>query len=725
MKYQSNHWRFRLFLILIIIASGLNARPNRPETTTVSTVENVGRFITGNPEISASDVLDAERLVDDGKLAEAIGDTLQMEIRLLTDTTRVEPFDSTRLLDLTHKGLRILGTDLEYTPDVRRIQRSFSAAVLKEFEFTKNSLLQYALKQYFQAKKKNPFEPKVKIDLFQLVYAKMVEYQAEELEFHRFLEWCHETKWLPGERRGYYVLAGNFYQFFEDWDSALTAYDSAYQLVKHTLYPPGIDSSFAAYHDSVASKAFIPKERQLMAEVLISQAFSVKVIHDSLLLYYNFFNDSSNYEIFTDADSQVVRDYLEKAIPLIKPVERASINKHRQLVLRQYNFRLSDVRYAIDELFRIVEEKMLSAKEIDPFNQFLRLQLAQQVYYNTAAMSLDSSLYMKAVQEFENLLYSQKGHYATYMYAGNAYMGVKRWEDALKSYETAELVYRKNAIFSFPEPELYFSKLDSVPLDTNFLAYNYYHQAMARIKLYDGDNALKLLRLAHQMTKNSKEVYQNQITLLSWDDGNVHAMNLKAVAYRYHRQGNLNAARDVYIRLLGILKTQRTKDEINSQIAFLDFTELGRQDEGIERMRTVVTPMERDSTDAALSAVNQKYFDYYGRMCYEMGRNYQSKENRKLAYIYYSQSTRINWPGRATAYLALANLSQFDPRETIKLCKIALNESEKLQPDEKRQAAQMLSNAFRKDAKFKEARIWHQKSLDRDWCENREDSEES
>ena len=140
-------------------------------------------------------------------------------------------------------------------------------------------------------------------------------------------------------------------------------------------------------------------------------------------------------------------------------------------------------------------------------------------------------------------------------------------------------------------------------------------------------------------------------------------------------------------------------------------------------MRLVVAPMKMDSVGAAVDPVNQNYFKNYGRMCYDFGLRYLVREEeRKIAYIYFVQATQMKWYGRPKAFLQLASLSEFDPRETIKLGFFALNEAENLTPSEKRLIAELLSNAFQKEAKFKEARTWYRLSLDRAWCENRKQS---
>jgi hypothetical protein len=230
------------------------------------------------------------------------------------------------------------------------------------------------------------------------------------------------------------------------------------------------------------------------------------------------------------------------------------------------------------------------------------------------------------------------------------------------------------------------------------------------------------LRRAATITTDEKmkEQFNLRIEDVNWDEGNVVAMNLRHQAAAYNREGNYEAAKAIYLNLLTVLWTQKTRDEINCQIAIYDFQYLDQKEAGIERMRQVVAPMAKDEKGEAVNPENNIYLRHYGRMCYELGQKYlQQEEDRKLAYIYFAQSTQIMWYGRPKAFLQLADLSNFDPRETIRLCDTALAEPESLSPGDKRQLAELLSKSYQKQANFNEAKTWHRRSLDKQWCENR------
>ncbi|MBN2091022.1 hypothetical protein JW964_15520, partial [candidate division KSB1 bacterium] len=319
----------------------------------------------------------------------------------------------------------------------------------------------------------------------------------------------------------------------------------------------------------------------------------------------------------------------------------------------------------------------------------------------------------------------EKSNSGYYYWLGNAYMGLRNWQKAFENYQVAENTLIRSAIINAYGTPAYLANPDSIPVSPEILFNIILLQARAKIKMFEGKEALALLRRAQQTTLDAekKRTIQSEIDAVNWDAGNIYAMNLRKKSYDLIAASDYKNARATCLQLLDTLWTQETKDEINSQIAIMDFNHLGRREDGIQRMYSVVAVMQRDSTGTPLNSKNQVYFDYYGRMCFELGLHYAlNKEDRRSAYIYFMQSTQINWNGRSKAYLRLAELSKFSPAETVLLCNKALLIPENLSPTDKREIAELLSNAYQRQAKFKEAKEWHARSLDKNWCENREQS---
>jgi|GEM_PF-1284837 len=681
------------------------------------------RFISDPLEITPTAMLDAEKWIEQAKQAEDLSDSLWMFIEMMADSQQVVAEDSLLINQFLRQGLDILSTDLNWLPEVRRIERHIHQLKFADYRLVLDALTQRAIDAYFEAKRIHPYNPWVKVSLFQNILSnQLIRRNFSEEALRRFEEKCRQTRWLKSEMNGFYNILGTLYEQFNEWTRAFAYYDSAYQIVSQPIYPPGIDSTFAFRMDSVAGKAFIANERRAMGQMVEKEALELKVLHDSLLAYYGLFADSLNHDYLTVADSQAARQFIDQALDHIQPSPNRMTQKRlRQVKQNKYYLGLADIQFVTQQIFNNIEAKMLTAKQIDPFRKNLRLNLGKDIYYKTAQAMYDSALYHKSVAELENLIWIEKGIWVYYFYLGDAYMGIKNWEKAFENYQQSEEVFIKTAIFAHPDQEEYITKLDSVPVDSNLLALIVFRQATAKTRLYEGKEALKLLRYAFSVSQDDfqKQEIQKNIDAINWDDGNVHAMNLRRRAYEYSVKGNFAKAKGVLLRLLDILWTKRTKDEINHQIAMIDFQQLDRKEDGIERLRLVVSNMTKDADDAPVDPVNEKYFKDYGTMCYHFGNRYLLQDDRKMAYIYFVQATQLKWFGRPKSYFQLAGLSEFDPVETIQLCYQALDEAENLTPGEKRQVAELLSNAYQKQAKFREARQWHQKSLDKDWCANK------
>jgi len=682
------------------------------------------QFILQPIEINSLALLDAEHLVQQVKLKENVCDSL-WNWAIQSDSVKAVTLRHPSIVKKVVQGLKLLGEDLEKLTRVRQIERHLDELKPEDIEYIIHDLFGMAIQQAFQAKTMNPYHPYLKSTTFQKLLNVQIKRKAPFSDIRTFIEKTGQTAWLLAEKNELYRLCGTAFEYFEQWDAAYQCYEKAYQVVSGTIYPAGIDSTFAFKMDSIAGKAFIAPERKLMAEMLVQQAKAIKTVHDSLRYFHTYLADSTNWEYWDWSDTLTARKYLDQSLQFIKTTDRLTTKRLRKMKSQVSGIHLSDLDFAAKQVFSELEAKMLAAKQLNAFDQNIRLYLAREIYYKTAELGQDSSLYARSVQEFENLVWVKNGIFVYFLYLGDAYMGVKDFQRAFNNYKTAETTLIQNAILSSADPAHYAAMPDSAPVNYELLSHCFTRQADAKIKLFEGKEALTLLRKAHNYTADSgrKTMITNLIDLVNWDDGNVLAMNLRQKATEHITMGDYKSASAVSLQLLGILWTQRTQDEINNQIAMLDFQHLDRKDAGIERLRQVITPMPTDSDGAPVDPVNQLYFKNYGRMCFDFGMRFLNQhDDRKTAYIYFYQATRLQWYGRPKAFLQLAALSEFDPRETIRLGFIALKEAQNLSPGEKRQVAELLSNAYQKEAKFKEARTWYRMSLDRTWCESGDES---
>lgn len=708
---------FTFFLIYLFLSKDfvpdLNSADFKPQ--------EYGKFLEHEVAVAPSAILDAEKLIEQANFAIQLADSIVLFIKVFPGEQKVEITDSLLIEKHYKQGLDFLLNKANVTFPFSQQSSQLEIARSQKIRQVILNLNLYALTLLLDAKKRDPYNPENDIYSIQRIVNRLIMFSLNNAELSDIYDKINATGWRSDEKHGFYLLSGMIYEQLKKWEFAYNFYRTAHEIASNGLYLPGIDSNFVHKMDSIANKAFIADERKLMAKVFEKQAFELKAIHDSLLFYYHFFVDSGY--IFTKADSQITYQFIDEALNHLQPVDQAEKRSLRKISIRKYQLNLDDVMFLIRKLFTQIENQLLHAKELDPFNSLLRFKIARDFYLFLAQSYPDSSLFERSVTEFENLILVERSNSGYYYWLGNAYMGLKNWQKAFENYQIAENTLIRSSFISAYGTPAYIANPDSIWVSPEILFNIILLQARAKIKMFEGKDALTLLRRAQQTTQDpeKKQAIQLEIDAVNWDAGNIYAMNLRKKSYDLIAASDYKNAKAVCLQLLDTLWTQRTKDEINSQIAVMDFNHLDRREAGIQRMYQIIAKMARDSSGAPLRTENQVYFEYYGRMCYEFGLYYVfDKEERKLAYIYFMQATQIKWNGRSKAYLRLAELSKFSPGETVELCNKALLVPEHLSPTDKRQLAELLSNAYQRQAKFKEAKDWHARSLDKNWCENRE-----
>lgn len=705
---------FNLFTLKMIFPGRLNATDFDPQ--------KFGIFLDQKMDVTPTAMLDAEKLIEKSKNADQLADSIFALIRVVPMEQTIEIVDSLKISRHFRKGIDFLLNDANISFPIPQQSPQLESVQVQKIQQVIFSLYQYALDLLFDAKKRDPYNPENDIHLVHRTVTRLMLLMIDDTELNVIHDKMKETPWRSDEKHGFFMLSGLIFEQLKKWELAFNFYKTAHEISVAGLYFPGLDHNFVHVMDSIAGKAFIADERKMMAKVIEKQSFEIKAIHDSLLTYYHYFADSSGY-VFSAADSQITSEFMDQALKILQPADQLESRQFRKISIRKHQVFLDDVMFLSRKLFTQIEQLLLQAKVLDPFNSLLRYKIARDFYLSLAQTYPDSSLFERSVAEFENLIRVEKSNSGYFFYLGSAYMGLRNWQKAFENYQMAENTLIQSATLSVFGTPAYLANPDSIPVNPEILFNIILLQARAKIKLYEGKTALALLKRAQQTTlePEKKRTIQAEIEAVNWDAGNIHAMNLKKKSYDLIAASEYKNARSVCLELLDTLWTQETKDEINSQIAIMDFNYLNRREEGIQRMYRVVSAMARDSSGTPLISKYQTYFDYYGRMCFELGiYNAIQKEERRVAYIYFMQATQINWMGRSKAYLRLAELSQFSPAETILLCNKALLFPENLTPTDKREIAEYLSNAYQRQAKFKEAKEWHARSLDKNWCENRE-----
>ena len=634
--------------------------------------------------------------------------------------------DSARTEHVLRESMRYIGGDSRIDATLREISPRAYRLQNDDILFVMLEMIRGATLEFFAARKLNPHNTQTSIEAFLKLYEtyqKINQLYPQNSYQNDLLTWIDRAQWLPHETHDVSVLRGHVYFDLKQWTNAFDAYNRAFQMVNHTLYPIGIDSVYAAYMDSIAAKTFIPKERCLMASVRFEEADEMVRLSDSLWIFYGWIADSSKLKSISLYDSLMARGWLDNALNLLPESTRDVKNRVRKIRSQSYQLKRDDVSFVSRELMFSAERKYLSAKQLDPFNYLIRYTLVSSVYEKLGERYPDQNFYQKAADEMEHLLAAKKDLRGYYYSLGDCYMKLHQWEKAYQNFVEAENILRKITLMSdkVENPEQYFDHPEMVPLDTLNLYFYIVSQAKAQTRAYKGKEALSLYRKALTMVPDidNEDQVKNTISWIDWDDGNIRASEVLDSARTFAGEQNFKDAKSVYLKLLGMLWTQRTSNEINWRIAGIDFDRLGNEGEGIMRMRDVYEALPGDSATFAANSKNKYYMGEYGRMCYEWGLKFFQGGDKLRAYVYFTQAAAVEWYGRPRAHLQLAQLSHFDPRETIRLCELALDERENLEIPGLRKIAELLSDSYRKEAKFKLAREWYKKSRDKNWLEKK------
>ena len=466
---------------------------------------------------------------------------------------------------------------------------------------------------------------------------------------------------------------------------------------------PGLDTKTVLKSDSIFAQAMVSQLSEKIAKGYFTQASEMKGICDSLWLFMKEKDkthaDSVNgFQCYSRAV-----DYLSTA-----PYELHLVMKRAKKVGRLDSTVIKEiVTYLIPQISKTygnaIRYNRFSVKYRFDFANFLN-----ESYNKTG----DIAFIDQAIEQHRQIIRLKRGLRESYVALGELYFIRKQWSKAFENYRKAAEILEKSAIFVQKDPTFYFDRLTEVPFDTSRMVKYLFRQAECKIHLYEPQPALALLRKARKLTPDPrlKDRFKSKIKWILWDDGNIRATELRDQAFATFNNRQYENAKIDLIKLLDILWTQRTKDEINYRIAQIDFSYLKNEGDGVARLFQVIKHSKRDSlTGAAADSMCQQYFDSYGKMCFKLGSDYLDK-NLTYAFIYFMQAANIVYDEQPKAYIQLAALSTFKPRESIKLCKKALEKINYLDDVSREALYGTLYEAYRKLGDFSEARKWFDKS---------------
>jgi tetratricopeptide (TPR) repeat protein len=465
--------------------------------------------------------------------------------------------------------------------------------------------------------------------------------------------------------------------------------------------PVGVDVATTIIADSIFSLVAVDDEDVYKAYQFYDEAQIIEDLADSLW-------HESQTGLVNGHDSLVALQQLSRAE---KYLQRDPDNYNQTKKMMKKLGRLNS------QILSDVAKKLMlqSASFFENTIRHNRFEIAYRQGYSKFLQKLaerlkDKKYLYRAAEELERVVFVIKGQQVLYYDLGEIYFKLRDWNNSFKNYELAKNTLKKTAIFSIPDPENYFDRISDVPVDTNRLVGYLNQQAICKTKLYEAQPALALYRELKEITPNmeQKEYFEGRIAWILWDDGNIRASEIKdrGDTLRILNQ-NYSEAKRVYLEsLLPILWTKRTKDETHWRIAQLDFQYLGHKAEGVQRMYFVIKGSAVDSlTGAPLDSNYVRYFNDYGSMCFNLGNEFLEKD-KLIAYIYFQQAAVTNFKEQGKAFLRIAQISRFDPHETIRLCKQTMDYLDKLDDSEKAMLYEEMYKAYRKLGDFKNAKYW-------------------
>jgi len=461
------------------------------------------------------------------------------------------------------------------------------------------------------------------------------------------------------------------------------------------MIPAGVDSLVAARADSIADRLFVSIGRERRSETYKSIGKNQSSKSDTL---WKYFSDElkGEIEVTGERETQSVEAFNKGAVHL---QELSQINQNAEDL---------QTKVKVGRLLQDAQTSFERAVVLNPFDLETRSWLAR-VYQTQAVRFLDDANHEKATTTLEKLVRIEKGEHTLFARLAETYYALENWQEAHLNFNNAEMALSGASGMDFSE-EAAFSE---TAVDTSTLFYYVYYQGDAQIKMHDAENGLANLNraLGYASTDRERSDIDTYIAWINWDDGNTKAVEARDKYLAMEQSGEYREAALGFLQLIPNLKTVRAKDEILWRLGALEFQFLERQEQGIERIKQIVSNAGKTASGAPIDTSYQRYFDSYGVMCHNLGLE-NFKKNRKVAFMYFQQATQVFWESRAKSYLEIAKMSRNNPNSAITACRAALTQPEQLDVNEQMSVYQLLVEAFKRRGKFNEARQYYAKWME-------------
>lgn len=450
--------------------------------------------------------------------------------------------------------------------------------------------------------------------------------------------------------------------------------------------PAGVDSFVAVFADSLAGESFVEVARQEEAATQREHARTLVDRSDSLWQAFEAEAASPPTEV-TSADSLAASEAAATGGEALLELDR---------LLRGGDEDATALAAGTAVLLDSAQRALETAYRLNPFDNRNAMWLSR-VYELQARRLGQAEAYRLAITELDKLSRLTPDDHGVFAMLANNHYHLGNWELAADHYQRAGDVYLAT----------YDLVVDTVPVLDSGLVYSYARaQAEMRVRVLDAALAVDAygLALAYARTESDSTWVTGELEWMAWDDMNIASSLARDSLAALEAEGDMAGARRGYLGLLATLTAAKAVDEVDWRLAVVDYN-LGDAESAAARLQRLVQRTPVDSSGAPLDASYQRYLDNYGAVCLNLGRTLLHDEgDNRTALKYFEQSTRVEWDGRATAYVETAALLRRNVPAALEHATNALAREDELDAGQRRTLYRLMMDLYRRSGDFDRAR---------------------
>lgn len=413
---------------------------------------------------------------------------------------------------------------------------------------------------------------------------------------------------------------------------------------------------------------------------------------DTTLWKYLSATDRSEWTITKEDSAKTIKDYVLPGATIFRKTTEIynKITQERTTIEQEASNLIS--------LLEDAKDYFEQGLRLNPFDNYIRPGLTT-VYSRLEQLYAYKKETKKRLQILNNLLYLKtdpKDQLYLFNSIGMIYRGFEIWEQARDNFDLAV-----QAIF----------EVDEATVDSTKLFENIYLRGEAQLKLYEDQPALTSFTYAKMIAPNENldAMLTNWIDFINWDGGNIRASERYRDARKLYTEKKYDESEKLFLELLKIVTTESATNQAQLTLARMQFYQLDKKDEAVDRLWNVVNRYPLNSTSGVpIDSSYQNIWTEYSQMCLRMGVSNFTTDKRS-SFTYFLKSSQIESPARGKALLNLAMMSSLNPQICLNYCTRALDYQQQLNNEEKKFLFETIYQAYLKQGNFEEALKWFKK----------------